>query len=272
MQSGPAQSATDAMERSSVSAKSSFTPPAAPVAEDAAQETRLYRIVATRLEELIRENKLRAGDRLPSERDLAEKLGVSRTSVREAVIVLDLSKVVEVRGGSGIYVSEEVASELAEAGPGPFEVLSARRLIESEVAAMAARMANDKAIDAIMAALNDMERFYNDREKNDKADRDFHLAIARATGNGALISVLEHLWEQRGRLWSRMEHHFHTDELRAETLNDHRRILEAIVARDPAGARRAMRAHLERVTRQFARGWGPVNGATVRAGEKEGAN
>lgn len=231
------------------------------------QESRLYRMVAARLETLIKQSQLNPGDRLPSERDLAEQLGVSRTSVREAIIVLELSRVVEVRSGSGIYVSQGVADDLAEAGPGPFEVLSARRMIESEVAATAARMANDKSIDAIMSALNDMERYYDDREKNEAADRAFHLSIARATGNGALIGVVEHLWEQRGRLWSRMEHHFHTDELRAATLVDHRRILEAIVARDPAAARRAMRGHLERVTRQFARGWGPTDSAVPRNGE-----
>jgi len=227
-----------------------------------AAETRLYRIVAARLEELIQERQLGPGDRLPSERDLAERLGVSRTSVREAVIVLDMSKVVEVRGGSGIYVCEGASTEVVEAGPGPFEVLSARRMIESEIAATAARMASDRAIDDIMSALSDMERFYSDREKNANADRAFHISIARATGNSALAGVVEHMWDLRGTLWSRMEHHFHTDELRAATLTDHRRILEAIVARDPAGARKAMRSHLERVTRQFARGWDSV-GARV---------
>ena len=223
--------------------------------ETGAQENRLYRIVANQLETLIAAQKLQAGDRLPSERDLAARLGVSRTSVREAVIVLDLTNVVEVRGGSGIYVAEGATDDMGEAGPGPFEVLAARKLIESEIAASAARMASAGAIDAINAAINDMERFYTDREKNDLADRAFHVAIARATGNGALVGVLDHLWDQRGRLWSRMEHHFHTDELRAHAIADHRQILGAIVARDPAGARRAMRAHLERVTRQFARGW-----------------
>jgi len=223
--------------------------------ETGAQESRLYRVVANQLETLIAAQQLKAGDRLPSERDLAARLGVSRTSVREAVIVLDLTNVVEVRGGSGIYVAEGAAGDMGEVGPGPFEVLAARKLIESEIAASAARMASASAIDAINSAINDMERFYADREKNDRADRAFHLSIARATGNGALVGVLDHLWDQRGRLWSRMEHHFHTDELRAHAIADHRQILEAIVARDPAGARRAMRAHLERVTRQFARGW-----------------
>lgn len=174
-------------------------------AEAPAAEARLNRVVARQLEALIQQQQLRPGDRLPSERDLAERLGVSRTSVREAIIVLDLRKIVEVRGGSGIYIADGAGAELLDAGPGPFEVLSARRLIESEVAAMAARVASDSAIDAIMAALADMERHCDDRAKNELADRAFHLAIGRATGNSSLVSVLEQVWDQRSRLWSRME-------------------------------------------------------------------
>jgi len=222
-------------------------------------ETRLYRLVADRIQLLIKEEHIEAGARLPSERDLALSLSVSRASVREALIALELTGVIEVRGGSGIYVSEnkEATPESEqEAGSGPFEVLSARRLIEGEVAAMAARMATDSAIDAILKAMQDMERYYDDLAANHKADRAFHVAIAHATGNTALVEVLENLWNQRGRLWSKMEEHFQTDELRQATLTDHRRILEAIVARDPAAARKAMRAHLERVTREFSRGWG----------------
>ena len=220
-------------------------------------ESRLYRVVAERIRGLIAVQNLQPGDRLPSERDLAAQLHVSRTSVREAVIVLDLTGLVEVRGGSGIYVSEGARiAEESEAGPGPFEVLAARKMIESEVAATAARMATPKSIDAMLVALHDMERFYDDRDRNEEADRAFHVAIADATGNNAIAGVIGYLWEQRGRLWSRMEHHFHTDELRSATISDHRNILEAIASHDPAAARRAMRSHLERVTRQFARGWG----------------
>ena len=229
--------------------------------EAIAQDTRAYRVVAKRIEELIRDEKIPAGGRLASERDLAKHLNVGRALVREAMIALELGGIVEVRVGSGIYVSEQAetatASPLQGIGSGPFEILSARRLIESEIAAMAARMATDSAVDAIMNAVNDMERYYSDRKRNEEADQTFHLAIARATGNTALVKVVEGLWNQRGKLWSKMEEHFHTDELRHATLADHRRILEAIATRDPAGARRAMRAHLERVTREFSRSWGP---------------
>jgi GntR family transcriptional regulator, uxu operon transcriptional repressor len=224
--------------------------------EASVAEPRLYRVVADRIQALIRDERIRPGERLPSERDLAAKLSVSRASLREALIALELGGVIEVRGGSGVYVSDvpDEDANLPEAGPGPFEVLSARRLIEAEVAAIAARMATDSAIDAILEAVLDMERQHAHKPSNEHNDRAFHLAIARATGNSALVGVMNYLWEQRGRLWHKLKEHFQTEELRQETLADHRRILEAIAAHDPAAARRAMRAHLERVTRTFSRG------------------
>ncbi|MFL6675229.1 MAG: FadR/GntR family transcriptional regulator [Massilia sp.] len=219
-------------------------------------EPRLYRVVSNRIEELIRAENIKAGERLPSERDLASKLGVSRTSLREALIALELGGKVEVRGGSGVYVSEQAQPEadVPTAGPGPFEVLAARRTIEVEVAALAAKHATDSAIDAILAAVLEMERHHEDRSGNESADRNFHLAIARATGNSALVGVIEYLWNQRGTLWHRLKEHFQTEELRQQTLVDHRNILAAIVSHDVAGARQAMRAHLDRVTRTFSRG------------------
>jgi GntR family uxuAB operon transcriptional repressor len=226
-------------------------------ADSSNHEARLYRVVADRIQELIRNENIAAGERLPSERDLATKLSVSRASLREALIALELGGVIEVRGGSGVYVSEipePAAADLPEAGPGPFEVLSARRLIESEIAAIAARVATDSAVDAILKAVVEMEQNHSNYSSNEQADRNFHLAIARATGNSALVGSLDYLWDQRGRLWHKLKEHFQTEELRQETLKDHRRILEAIAAHDPAGARKAMRAHLERVTRTFSRG------------------
>nr|WP_314862432.1 FCD domain-containing protein [uncultured Undibacterium sp.] len=218
-------------------------------------EPRLYRVVADRILALIQDEDIAAGERLPSERDLASKLSVSRASLREAVLALELGGVVEVRGGSGVYLCEKkVEEDIPEVGPGPFEVLSARRLIEAEVAAIAARVATHASMDAILKAVLAMEKHHEHYASNENADRDFHLAIARATGNSALVGTMEYLWNQRGRLWHRLKEHFQTEELRQLTLTDHRNILEAIVAHDPAAARRAMRAHLERVTRTFSRG------------------
>jgi DNA-binding FadR family transcriptional regulator len=146
----------------------------------------------------------------------------------------------------------------AERGPGPFELLSARRVLEPELAAMAARVATDGSIDALLAAADAMERILQcapiDHAACELADHDFHLTLARATGNVALASVLEHLWRQRGGLWHTLEQLFETAPLRMETLADYRRIAGAVAARDAAGARSAMRAHLERFTRTLSRG------------------
>jgi GntR family uxuAB operon transcriptional repressor len=228
-----------------------------PAAQEALpNEPRLYRVVSGRIEELIRQENIKPGERLPSERDLALKLGVSRTSLREALIALELGGVIEVRGGSGVYVSEQAPAvpEGAAAGPGPFEVLAARRIIEVEVVAMAAKNATDSAIDAILVAVEQMEQHHANRAGNESADRDFHMAIARATGNSAMVGVIEYLWNQRGSLWHKLKEHFQTEDLRQQTLLDHRNIFAAIASHDVAGARQAMRAHLDRVTRTFSRG------------------
>ncbi|CAN7551374.1 FadR/GntR family transcriptional regulator [Pseudoduganella sp. LjRoot289] len=224
--------------------------------EAGSHEPRLYRVVADRIQQLIADEGIAGGERLPSERDLSIKLSVSRASLREALIALELGGVIEVRGGSGVYVSEVPDGDIAlpEGGPGPFEVLAARRLFEAEIAAIAARVATPHDIDEILRAVLEMEASHANKASNEQADRNFHLAIARATGNSALVGGLDYLWNQRGRLWHKLKEHFQTEELRLETLKDHRRILEAIAARDPAGARKAMRSHLERVTRTFSRG------------------
>lgn len=218
---------------------------------------RPYQQVAERIHDLVRREAIAPGQRLPSERELASALAVSRTTLRQALTSLEMDGVLEVRSCSGIYLSA-AARPLPAPAPGPFELLSARRLIEPELAAMAARVASDSAVDAILSAAADMERVRSDAAEDkaacEQADRHFHLTLARATGNNALASVLEHLWSQRGGLWHTLEQLLATESLRAETLLDYRRIVQAIAARDPDGARSAMRAHLERFTRTLSRG------------------
>ncbi|MFS2020703.1 FadR/GntR family transcriptional regulator, partial [Massilia sp. CT11-108] len=131
---------------------------------------------------------------------------------------------------------------------------AARRMIEVEVAALAAKNATPAAVDAILVAVEQMEQNQDNLGENESADRNFHLAIARAAGNSALVGVIEYLWAQRGSLWHKLTEHFQTEELRQLTLLDHRAILAAIASHDVAGARSAMRAHLDRVTRTFSRG------------------
>jgi DNA-binding FadR family transcriptional regulator len=223
------------------------------------ESQRLYRQIADQLSGLIGAGEFANGQRLPSERDLAAQLGVSRQSVREALIALEIAGKVEVRVGAGIYVSAVrpvAVSDPESEGQGPFELLRARWLIEGEIAVEAARRAKTEDLAAIRAAFNEMRRCVRQKRDTATPDRDFHLRIASATQNSALVSVVHDLWDRgRGAIWRRKEHHFHTPELRAAALGDHRAVLERLDARDGRGARAAMRHHLERVERDFNRGW-----------------
>jgi DNA-binding FadR family transcriptional regulator len=225
----------------------------------AVESQRLYRQIAGQLSALIASGEFPPGARLPSERELAVQLGVSRPSVREALIALEVEGKVDVRVGAGIFVATPrpvaVSTPVAE-GQGPFELLRARWLIEGEIAQEAARNATPEELDAVRAAVRDMQKRQRSGHAADQADRNFHLAIAVATHNSALVSVVRDLWDQgRGAIWKRMEHHFQTPELLAAVVRDHVAILEALEERDGRRARAAMRRHLENVDREFNRGW-----------------
>jgi GntR family uxuAB operon transcriptional repressor len=224
------------------------------------ESQRLYRQIADQLSALIASGEFANGQRLPSERDLAVQLGVSRACVREALIALEIYGKVEVRVGAGIYVGTSRPVPISDAtseGQGPFELLRARWLIEGEIAAEAARKGRPEDLAPIRLAVEEMQRSERRNRSADTADRDFHLGIAAATHNSALVSAVHDLWDRgRGAIWKRMELHFQTPELRAAALRDHRAILDMLEARDARGARSAMRRHLERVDREFNRGWG----------------
>ena len=228
----------------------------------AVESRRLYRQIADQLASLIAAGEFPPGSRLPPERELAGKLGVSRASVREAVICLELAGAVEVRVGTGIFVcaprpKQDTAGGLSSSAddtPGPFEILAARALIEGEIAALAARNMRTAKLVALREAIDRMRAHDDDARERDDADRSFHLAIAEATGNGAFVLSVAALWDlRRGELWTATEQHFHTKALRAKTLDDHEAIAAALAARDPDAARVAMRRHLARVAREFQR-------------------
>ena len=220
---------------------------------------RLYRQIAGQIAALVDNGEFPAGSRLPAERELATLLGVSRTSVREAIISLEIAGRVEVRVGSGIFVAEPGAAQIVgfvDEGPSPFELLAARSLIEGEIAALAARSATKADLAAMRATLVRMRAQADNFTKRDAADREFHVRIAAATGNGSLALVVEGLWQQRrGKLWSRIEAYFHTQKIREGALLDHAQIIEALEQRDPDAARAAMHHHLARVEREFQRQW-----------------
>jgi len=238
---------------------------------------RLYRQIAGQIAALIDNGEFPAGSRLPAERELASLLGVSRTSVREAVISLEIAGRVEVRVGSGIFVAEPGAAQIAglvDDGPSPFELLAARRLIEGEIAALAAKSAKKADVAALWSTVDRMREKANDFSRRDAADREFHVRLAAATGNGSLALVVEGLWRQRrGKLWSRIETYFHTKKIREATLVDHAAIIDAIGAHDADGARAAMHRHLARVEREFARNWDLiVPGEAMKNGVRRSAS
>jgi DNA-binding FadR family transcriptional regulator len=232
---------------------------------------RLYRQIADQIRVLIRSGEFGDGSRLPPERDLARQLGVSRPSVREALIALEVEGLVEVRIGSGIYVRRGAApaggngAAAADAGAGdadagPFELMRARYTIESECAALAARSAKRAQVAAIEEALAAMERDFEQENAPLDGDRLFHLRVAEATGNAALVAVVKMLWDQRaGPLYQRLEHHYDTPELWTAAMTEHRAVLKAIAERDVAGARTAMQRHLNRAYKRFSKGWNRVH-------------
>jgi len=219
---------------------------------------RLYRRIARHLSELISNGEFRPGERLPPERELAKQLAVSRPSVREALIALEVEGWVEIRVGSGVFVKSlrRLALPSLKEGEGPFELLRARAIVEGETAALAAKKATAEEIAEIRTAVEELQRSHSSGVRSDSADRRFHVAIAKAAHNGPLAAVVQLLWDQgRGSVWKQMEKHFSTPALRAATIRDHRAVLAAIEARQPQNARKAMHQHLARVDREFSRGW-----------------
>ena len=226
----------------------------------AVENRRLYRQIADQIAALIERGEYAVGKRLPPERDLAKQLGVSRPSVREALIALEVGGYVEVRVGSGVYVkSPHPAAAQAQSLPedsGPFELIRARWLIEAECAALAAREATRAQVRAIEAALDQMEADCGKGTMPLASDRRFHLRIAEASGNSALALVVKTLWDQRtGPLFLRLEHHFDTPSLWSVAIREHREIVAAIVRHDAAAARGAMRRHMNHAAKRFSTSW-----------------
>jgi GntR family transcriptional repressor for pyruvate dehydrogenase complex len=212
---------------------------------------RLYLQVAQQLQELIANRVFRSGDRLPSERDLAGQFAVSRPTIREAMIALEIAGVVEVRSGSGVYVldTSDKPGKLADnQGPGPFEILEARRIIEGEACALAAERISEEQLVQLQQLLAEMEQENRREDTTEKADEQFHCTIAEAAGNSALSATIAWLWQLRNE--SEISTHFH-QRVRQEgsrpIVADHRAILDALQQRDPEAARQAMAHHLQRV-------------------------
>ncbi len=213
-------------------------------------DQRLYHKVANQILELIDSGVFPPGSRLPGERDLAEKFGVSRVSIREAEIALQAQGRIDIRVGSGAYVLDG-AGQLGRGLPkvGPFELTEARALFEAESAGLAASIITDETLEELEGYVQVMTgKGGQDGLQLEEADRLFHLTIARATNNAAIIYTIENMWKMRSvamEVQTVYESVCHKDNNLLE--KEHRRILEALRARDTAAARTAMRAHFTRM-------------------------
>lgn len=212
----------------------------------------LYEQVADRIQALIVSESLRPGDKLPGERELAERMGVSRTVVREAIRVLSVRGLVKTKSGCGSYVRALEASDVSAPMALFFkfkqsqtmlrDVYDVRRIIEVEAAGLAAARATEEDLEAIQETVDALSTPPQDMERFVQLDLDFHLAVAAATHNDLLAMLLHpitDLWQEVIRISYRIPNAVQ------DALFYHRNVLERIRARDVEGARQAMSAHIE---------------------------
>ena len=158
---------------------------------------RLYRQIAEQLRALIGSGEFPPGSRLPAERDLAKQLGVSRPSVREALIALEVEGLVEVRMGSGIYVREQPAPAAAVSAEPPLETIRAREVIECELAARAATSMKAAQLRGLREAIRLMQHEAAQGQLPTQGDRLFHVRIVEAAGNPVLTRIVTDLYDER---------------------------------------------------------------------------
>lgn len=218
---------------------------------------RLYRQVVEQISQLIESGEYAVGSRLPPERELAERFGVSRPTIREAVIALEAIGKIAVKTGSGMYVTSNAGMSGLAGDISPFELLESRVVIEGEAAALAATLITEDQLEALEQTLEKMA------QENtfvglgpDCADRQFHVIIAEATNNKMLQKMIQSLWDTQEALdHIRKAHHSVCLPVPEVRLSEHRAILEALSRRDASAARMAMRKH-------FARGIEALHAAT----------
>lgn len=217
--------------------------------EAASPQLRLYMIIAGKLMADLKSGKYPVGAKLPAERELSTQYEVSRPVIREAIIALEVRGLVEVKVGSGVYVKAlpgqgEASSYNATA----IEITEARLLIEAEAAALAATQITDAELAKLDQLVERIEAENKDPRGTERADRVFHLAIAQASRNNALLEAVERLWQLRSvSPEAALLHEKARSANIKPVVDEHSEIVEALRQRDPAKARGAMRAHLSQV-------------------------
>jgi GntR family transcriptional regulator, transcriptional repressor for pyruvate dehydrogenase complex len=215
--------------------------------------SRLYEQIVQQIEESIVEGSLKPGDQLPAERELAQRFGVSRTAVREAVKALREKGLVEAYSGRGTFITDGTTQAVRQSldlmvkigqPEGLTHLAEARAILEPEIAALAAGRIQDSELATMRDAVSAMDKAGQNPETYIEADLDFHLALAEAAANPLILSLLDSivglLREQRLRI-------FRVPGGPERGQIHHKRILDAVERHDPDSAREAMRAHLAQV-------------------------
>jgi GntR family transcriptional repressor for pyruvate dehydrogenase complex len=215
--------------------------------------SRLYEQIVQQIEDSILRGTLKAGDQLPSERELALKFGVSRTAVREAVKALHEKGLVEAYSGRGTFITNGTSQAVRQSidlmmridqADGSVYLAEVRQILEPEIAALAATRIQEPQLVLMREAFAVMSDALKDPDAYIEADLDFHLALAEAAENPLILSLLDSivglLREQRIKI-------FFEDGGPQRGQYHHARILAAIERRDPEASRAAMRDHLQQV-------------------------
>jgi GntR family transcriptional repressor for pyruvate dehydrogenase complex len=224
---------------------------------------KLSTAVTRQIEKLILQGILRPGERLPAERDLAEKLGVSRPSLREAVAELQDKGLLSARAGAGIYVADVLGSAFSDAlirlfaehDEAVFDYIGFRRDLEGLAACRAARLASDTELQVIQTVMDKMEAAHKKTNPSDEArlDAEFHMAIIEASHNVIMLHMMRSMFQllREGVFYNRQVM-FKQRTTRGALLDQHRAINAAIQARDPEAARAAVNDHLNYVEKALA--------------------
>lgn len=215
---------------------------------------RRYQQVAKKIISTLLSGELPVGGRLPSERDLSERYGASRSTIREAIVMLELQGVVKVKQGAGIFFVEHMDSNSligeAESDIGPFELLQARQLLETNIASFAATQISATHVREMRSLLKAQEEEINgDSKRFNELDHKFHMVIADATQNNMLIQMAQSMWDDvrtKNPLWDALNaQYFHEKRLQSLWLSDHKNILVALQKRSPQETKQAVWQHIE---------------------------
>ncbi|MEO8525306.1 MAG: FadR/GntR family transcriptional regulator [Caldimonas sp.] len=213
------------------------------------ESRRLYQQIADQIRELIQLGGFKTGTRLPPERDLAQQLGVSRPSLREALIALDVEGTVEIRSGSGVYVCiapDRPAKATAALGDSPTELMQARSAIEGAVVVLACARTDEESLSRLRAIVAGMRTEVAGRRTPLEHDREFHLTIAEMSGNSVMVRLIGELFDGRhSPISEKLSSRYENTRTWNLALKEHEAILSALEARDPLAAQAAIRSHLK---------------------------